>query len=447
MKNKFKSALIPFMLLVIALLFCACGNEQTQYDINDENGYTVSVKFDANGGEFTTGTTVIVDSFNISGMNTNAEGQVELPLISPDNSIRGTTNTFRATKNGYFLAGWYEREESVDSEGNVTYNYTDRWDFEADRVKVNPNEEHTASQPQKTLYAVWVPLYEINFIGILPDGSTEEIGTHTFDPTVESENQIKVPQWNDETGKLDMYKFKTKAGYTYVSASYDAEGQNKVDTEYLVYPNYLDAETDAPVECSMNVYVTLQEGTWYKITSAQQLISIGDRNGSYEILADLDFTDLNWPNQFMQGDFAGTIQGNGHTISNVSITQTNNSSIKFGLFGSLTATAKLEDVTFSNITVTIQAGVRVTGATYGMFAGNIADGATFSNVQILGSKLEINSGLNLMGKNFALGTLCASGNYNAVENAEIEVVVIGEDPSKINFEIDEDGVITFKDAE
>ena len=442
MKNKFKSALIPFMLLVIALLFCACSNEQTQYDINDENGYTVSVKFDANGGEFTTGTTVIVDSFNISGMSTNAEGKVELALIAPNDDRRGTTNKFRASKNGYFLAGWYEREESVDSEGNVTYTYTNRWDFENETVKVDPNVEHTASKPQTTLYAVWAPLYEIKFIDL---ATNEVMGTHTFDPTVDSENQIKVPQLNTETGKMENYKFKLSAGTTYTAAYYDADRQNPVNTEYLEYPSYLD-ENELPTDCTMNVYVDLRAGTWYTITSAQQLISIGDRNGCYDIKADLDFTDLNWPSQFSRSDFTGTIQGNGHTISNVTITQTNNSDTRFGLFGGLAATAKLENVTFSNITVTIQAGVRVNGAAYAMFAGNIAADATLTDVQILGSKFQIDSGLLLMSNDFAFGKLCAMGNYNAVQNAEIEVVVIGEDTSKITLYFDEKtGEIFFTD--
>ena len=141
MKNKFKSALIPIMLLMAVLLLCACSG-QTQFDKNDEAGYTVSVKFDANGGEFTTNCGEIVDSFNISGMKTNDQGMVELALISPDNTIRGANDTYTVLKNGYFLAGWYEsRTETVAENGELTYTYEGRWDFETDRLSVDPNKQ------------------------------------------------------------------------------------------------------------------------------------------------------------------------------------------------------------------------------------------------------------------------------------------------------------------
>ena len=52
----------------------------------------------------------------------------------------------------------------------------------------------------------------------------------------------------------------------------------------------------------------------------------------------------------MYGNFNGTIKGNGHTIKNVTIEQTNNSKVNAGLFGYLAETSSLSDLTFENVT-------------------------------------------------------------------------------------------------
>ena len=65
MKHKIKLFLIPFMLLATLFFVTACSQDPTAYDNNDANGYTVSVKYDANGGVFTGTSSIMVDSFNI----------------------------------------------------------------------------------------------------------------------------------------------------------------------------------------------------------------------------------------------------------------------------------------------------------------------------------------------------------------------------------------------
>ena len=163
MKQKIKVLLLTALTLGSMCLFTACGSEQTPYEINDKENYTVSVKYDANGGIFTTNTSVIVDSYNVSEMSKNNEGFVEIALLSPDDSNRGN-DAFTAVKNGYFLAGWYEqRTENKDSEGNIFYTYSDKWDFENGVLEVNPENEYKAEEPVVTFYAAWVNLLWTNW--------------------------------------------------------------------------------------------------------------------------------------------------------------------------------------------------------------------------------------------------------------------------------------------
>ena len=145
MKKTIKIALLA-LLTITALVFASgCALERSPYEINDSEDYTVSVKYDANGGIFTTNTFVIVDSYNVSDMDKNSEGDAEIMLISPDNKDRGN-DAFTAIKNGYFLAGWYsERTETgKDADGNPTYSYSGKWNFEEDALTVDTAKEYSS---------------------------------------------------------------------------------------------------------------------------------------------------------------------------------------------------------------------------------------------------------------------------------------------------------------
>ena len=64
MNKKIKIFLLMTFALLAVLLVSSCG-DKSQYALYDETGYQVSVKYDANGGEFATDTTVIVDTYGI----------------------------------------------------------------------------------------------------------------------------------------------------------------------------------------------------------------------------------------------------------------------------------------------------------------------------------------------------------------------------------------------
>ena len=115
------------------------------------------------------------------------------------------------------------------------------------------------------------------------------------------------------------------------------------------------------------VYMDLLEGEWYQIYNAEQFIKNARPKGNYVIHADLDFEGEIWPSSLMYGNFAGAIQGNGHKISNVVIEQTNNSKLCSGLFGQLTETAVISDLTLENVTFTIAGSSLQDHPTYKVF--------------------------------------------------------------------------------
>lgn len=437
MKQKIKVLLLTVLTLGTMCLFTACGSEQTPYEINNEENYTVSVKYDANGGVFTTNTSVIVDSYNIADMKANSDGNVEIPLLTPDDKSRGN-DAFTATKSGYFLAGWYaERTEAGnDEDGNTLYTYGDKWDFEDDLLEVDADKTYSSQEPVITLYAAWVPLFEIEFYSL---ESGEYMNSYVYDPTTVEE--IEVPTWDEETGAVEMFHFPENDGYTFNGAYYDEAGTQKIATATLTHPGKIDEETGTAEDPVMKVYVDWLEGEWYHIYTVEQFLDNASIKGNYEIHADLDFAGENWPSSLMYGNFSGSIKGNGHTFKNIEFAQTNNSKVNAGLFGNFTEEASILDLTFENVTFTIEKGTRVTGTSYGLFAGTIADGAVITNVNILNSTLQIDSSCYFGVNDYSIGLLCGTGNPAVIPTAQITCVPTGDNPEKVQITV-EGNVVT-----
>ena len=424
--------ILVLLCLVLALAFTAgCSAEKTPYEINDSEGYTVSVRFDANGGVFTTNTSVIVDSYNVSGLAVNGEGKAEIPLLTPDNALRGN-DAFTAINNGHFLAGWYaERTETTDSQGNTVYTYGRKWDFENDRLAVDPGVEGTSAEPVLTLYAAWVPLFQIEFYSL---ESGEYLNTYTFNPTTDGE--IRVPALDEERGAIELYDFPENPGYTFNGAYYDAEGKQVVDTELVQHPGLVDETTGTAENHVLKLYVDYVEGEWYHIYNVEQFLDNASVSGCYVIHADLDFSDEIWPSSLMYGNFSGTIQGNGHTFSNISIEQTNNSKVNAGLFGSLTEKAVVSDLTLENLTFTIEAGTRVAGASYGLFAGSVSDKAVVENVAISSGTLQVDSGCYFGVDDYVIGLVCGMGSVD-IDPANITTAGVGNAPETVVITVDD----------
>ena len=428
MNLKTKAILLCALLL---LTVCFAGCEQTPYEVNDSENYNVSVKFDANGGTFTDNAPIIVDSYNISEMAVNADGKVELALLAPNDAAR-EKDAFTPVKNGYFLAGWYAQcEESADGEG---YTYAQPWNFETDRLQVDPNTEHTAQEPALTLYAAWAPLYEIEFYDL---DSGEMLSTYSFSPLEVPE--IQIPQWNEESGAIDMYKFPKQEGYTFNGAYYDAAGKEPISDAAITHPAVLNTETATVENISLALYVDYTEGEWYRISTAQQFADNFKPNGSYEICADLDFSDAIWPTAAMYGSFTGTIKGNGHTISNVSLTQTDNSKVNAGLFGQLAESAVIRDLTFENISFTIKNGTRVAGTAYGLLCGSLSGSTKLSGVTISDSKLLIDSGCYFGTDDYVIGLVCGMGS-TTLDSTGITCEATGNSPENVVITVNENAV-------
>ena len=443
-------------LLVLAVISVIKGFTlwDTPYESLDKEGYTVSVRFDANGGSFagSPNEVYIVDVFNPADYKANAAGDVEIPLIAPDDPVR-KGSAFAISNSGYFLAGWYteralrvgESGEPLDEYGVPTaqsgrpqgYVYSGKWDFAADRLTVGKDSAASADEQQVTLYAAWVPYFIFEVYALESDGSASLVEKKQL-------IEIEIPAWDEKTGRMSMKGFPEREGMTFESAYFDAamatpaEGRISGDVDF--------ERGIVSGDGTIRLYTTWTEGTWFRISTPKQFYDNSRVGGSYILEADLDFSNTLWPTAMSTGEFTGTIVGNGHKISNVTVLQGDNSKINGGLFGTLGESAVISDVTFEHISFRIVAGSRMQAPNYGLLAGTVKEGATLSGITVTGN---IEVGKNCYRPNdYNIGLLCGAGGIEGIDHSGITVTVEDPENNTARVEVDpESGRVTLTFAE
>ncbi len=449
MNRKIKIFSLALIALVCIIFAVSC--EKTPYEINDQDGFNVSVEYDANGGSFGTDTYITTDSYNIADLPLNANGQKEIYLVETDDPSREKVDRLTPRQAGYFFVGWFEKRTPVENDKGealdyygevakesgraVAYTYSGKWNFD-EPLALDPNKSYTATEPVKVLYAGWIPEFKLEF----RDNQNKDtvLGEYTFNPTTMNELSFKLPQWNLESGELDYFNFPKQDDKTFASAYV---GENKVEGEVVVHTGTYNKDTATYENPIQIIYLDYKDGSWYKITKPSQLTDIWNPKGIYELQADLDFTDEAWP--FVNNSFTGKIIGNGYTIKNVEIEQSGTSTQNFGLFGQLSG-ATLENITFENITALIAGGTRMPAATFGLLAGTIQSDTTLTGIKVTGSSLKIAQGISLgLATGYSFGLLCGldlGDNLSKVEfDISYEVVPDKYSMNEITLTLGEDG--------
>lgn len=385
MKRSFKILLIISTLLMLLLLITSCSSGDAYKKIQKE-GYNVSVKFDIGKGMFAgREELVLVDVFNLDNEASNANGQKEISLLSPDDELRGS-EAFGIACSGHYFVGWYQNRYEVkdadgnavtDDDGNTLYTYSDKWDFASDKLVLDPKGNYSANAPVLTLYAAWVPLTSFEIYAPDESGTFRELTTITA-------SSFKLPQWNKSTGKLSASEL-TLDGKTLDGIYFD-EACTKPVTDSEIYGN-VDYSTGTLASPAVKLYTTWLDGVWYKIYNAQSFVNIGELNASYEICADLDFSNVSWQNSsFVSGTFNGTICSEGDNVYKLSNIKSHNlEQTSGGIFREIGDNATIKNVTFENTSYTItKVPFRTQSVSFGLFAGKVHDSAVIENVSFIG---------------------------------------------------------------
>lgn len=471
------------------LVLGACTSDKTYSGLRDQ-GYSISVKYDVNGGTLASlQASNLVDVYRLEDVNKGVK------LLTPDDDRRGT-NSRSVSCTGYFLAGWYAHREPrvdasgnpldedgnicnistlvVDNEGNPViengsekyvmlsengkeqgYMYSDPWDFEKDtfpRASDNVdlgNMKAENGEYNFTLYAAWIPEYTYR-IWVENEGEWEEIGKRVFSPIYNPEDmEIEIPVWNEETGAQDFGRFPDPDNRSFIAVYGDKNKSQALES--IVHKGSWDPATGVSVNGITDFYAEFDQGRWYHISTAEQFLKNLTTSGCYDIRADLDFTDVAWDVKMLTGSFEGTIQGNNHKFMNISTQLATPDSVYGGLFGRIREGAKFEDVSFENITFNLVRGSRTNGAMFGLFAGELSEKAVMKNVTVSG-KLVVGSDDDTVdfvpqysirddgSKRYIYEIGILTGNFvtNGISTDNLTVEGIG----KVSVEKDENGRVT-----
>lgn len=383
MKKILKFTAVLSLLIFSVLMIAACSLDDPYKKINNE-GYTVSVKYDIGNGKFSDRDLVLVDAFNLNNEKTNADGKKEITLIPPDSDLR-KGEKLEMTNSGYTFVGWYKnRTEVTNPDGSTGYTYSGMWDFSRDKLILDPNGKYSPETPTMTLYAAWVPLTQFEIY------CKDANGSFKLETVVEA-TSLELPQWVKSTGKLSTTNFPSFKGKTFDAAYLDENCTVPAPTEILSDINY---ETGTLHTNTIKVYTTLLDGSWYKIHSAKSMASINDPDAHYIICSDLDFSEVAWSKTKFADKFNGTISTDGekYKLSNINATYIPDSKLKTygGIFKEIGESAVIENVTFDNVSFTFDAainGVKTDTLFIGLLAGNLADGAVVRNIDFIGENI------------------------------------------------------------
>ena len=447
MKKLWKLSFLFVLLLLTVACITACGKWEDTYAALDEEGHSVSVRFDVGSGVLAgTNDVYVVDVFSLDDMKTDSSGNKYAYLLTPDDAMRGDGARYSVSNDGYFLAGWYqERTPRVNAQGEALdeygqlcsesgkeqgYTYAKKWDF-SKPMTVDPKGDYSAGENYMTLYAAWIPYFEFEFYAVDANGASQQIGEAV------SSIELELPEWDMTTGDIDMKKFPVRDGMTfdkvYLDAALTQPAPEKITGNW-------DPETGTFTKTeTIKLYTTWTEGEWFRIYNAQQFKNRSRLNGNYILYADLDFSNVVWSTTLAQGEFTGKIIGNGHTISAVKVIQADGAARFGGLFGRISDTAEIRDVNFADITYEIFAGSRTNGVSFGLLAGIAAEGAVLENVTVSGN-LVLNTG-NLP-NDYTIGLIFGQGDASAIDNANVTVST-GENAANMKAEPDyESGEVT-----
>lgn len=356
MKKITKKTTILLLLLVMvacAVTLCACkGNPLSRDDLINQ-GYSVVVTYDFNGG-----------------VNNNGVKKLTV-YVRPNSRIpepNGTDTSFGSapTQAGKSLRGFYEGAKQED--GSIKYASTP-WNFATDRV-----------QKDTTLYALWWDNYTVavHCDNVAGQDTVREITIKRNAQTGEAETVL--------AGYLSATQL-GMSGRTIISYFTDADRKPEHEITFPANLNFRDEEGGRVID----IYVESIEGVWSVIRTADEFaanMSASATNRNFYIKNDINMEGraVQFPASYM-----GKFEGNGHTISNVTVSRAITSGTMvtayLGMFGEIKSGAQIKNVTFSGVTLTLDTsgGRNISEIYLGMLAGKIFNGATLTDVTVSGT--------------------------------------------------------------
>lgn len=376
MKKKLKNKIIVFLLALMSLFILGgCSLGASLDDLKKTYKLTAQVTYFANGGVFNNSTTA-------KDMYYTADSKaLNIGVVNPTSGSVSITNS-----QGEF-DGWYFVE--LDKDGNPVFEDEEKGLYKLTDKKVDFTVA-LATGDHWIVGAKWIPLTNLKVKIVVDTGLTVP-----FDAKKKNSSIVLPAGVAEKTGFVNgdiIGEFEYNRNDR---VSKKTEPFTVADKSFTFVEYYLDEACTQLAFPSLNSYFEKQdeddtiyakyiEGDWtiVKDTMTAGSMLSNMTSGRYWLISDIDMQNAT-VNIFTTGC---EIQGNGKKLSNLKIEReqgigAGDNNI-YSLFGAVKASAKIENLTIENVTMTYN----TVGACEIYFVCNeIETGATITNVSIQGT--------------------------------------------------------------
>ncbi len=354
MRKKFKWKLIAFFATVASLLLLGgCKFQPSLDERREKYDLPVSVTYYTNGSGAYFGSNTTEKTLYLP------DGAVAMN-IGVDTVVNGSMPT--PTRNNYTLIGWYEAE--IDEEGKPLKDEngevvlkTDAFDFkrvlkDGDAIK---------------LYAKWQKKESI-YVYLVCDEITPElpftISKNGQAVTVEDKGLLtEYPYYTDGICQEPTERLIPSAsGYTMVDFYAD-----EACTQKVAWPLAQEEYGD------YNIYAKYVKGEWLVLSEPSDVskLFLPGKTRSFYLANDIDCTGVTVSP--IANNFTSTLNGNGHTISNLTVDAGTvgrdvTEPPTLSTFGNIKEGAAIKDVTFDGITFKCTLASNKKANIYGLYA-------------------------------------------------------------------------------
>lgn len=358
---------------------CAVGQETYQQYLNRNNA-TARVTYNANGGMFETKQEVkdMYYSANSPVLNIGTD------VMGADKIDESTSARVKMERAGYVFAGWFT--PARDAEGNILYE-----DDAKTVVKLGEELQfpyRIQDKEQLVLYAKWVldAMVEFRLVSETPV---------TVQTTVKDENgEDKIEEKTVNDGEvLATRSFGTdteiyiddKSPVTVVGSTF----LSFYEDEKCTLPFFGEVSKPVGEEIENHVlYAKYIEGDWEVVKTKSQVTAMFANPGRKNFYI---FNDIDCQNDTFAIISATNckIEGNGYRLYNMKFSRTASNGDSFAIFGRLSPSASIKDLTLENISVNYT--VRGGSVQLYLVSKETEEGATLENFNIKNVNMEVSS--------------------------------------------------------
>lgn len=336
MKRKFKWTMIVVLGAIATLfLLTGCKFSRTVEEIRTENGLDVEITYYANGGV-------------INGKDTDKTLYMQKGDKAFNLGVSGTeSGSLSISRENYTFEGWYFAE--LDNEGKVQY------DENGNILLGEAVDFSVAMQKDWVIAAKWSANVKVKVLlacdageNVVYDYGTTETGD---DITYQNGDELffSLPyESNGKVSEVTMAPF-TPKDRTHTFVEYCQLAQDGQTLEPLDWTTLQEGTEDQVIYAK---YVT---GNYIMLRTAKDvrdsLFYYGMDEERFYLVNDIDCASITVR---PLTEFRATLEGNGYTISNLTVKLTQIARGDVAIFGDIKEMAVMKDVTFENVQVEFQ---------------------------------------------------------------------------------------------